>query len=93
MGLFSKFRGNDKKSMFKEGIYIKGDNITIDGNGHVIDAKGKVKMFTIFGNNISFKNILFKNGHSKESSAVINILKNGSLKVSIISFILNCLNW
>ena len=66
MGLFSKFRGNDKKennfayledlinsgqkeiilsediifndkkSMFKEGIYIKGDNITIDGNGHVV---------------------------------------------------------
>lgn len=119
MGLFSKFRGNDKKennfayledlinsgqkeiilsediifndkkSMFKEGIYIKGDNITIDGNGHVIDAKGKVKMFTIFGNNISFKNILFKNGRSKESSAVINILKNGSLKVSDCKFIDN----
>ena len=117
MGLFSKFKGNDKnnfayledlinsgqkeiilsediifndkKSVFKEGIHIKGENITIDGNGHVIDAKGKVKMFTISGNNISFKNIVFKNGRSKESSAVINIFKNGSLKVSDCKFIDN----
>ena len=33
---------------FREGIKIRSDNLVIDGNGHTIDAKGKVRIFNIY---------------------------------------------
>lgn len=58
---------------FGDGIKIKKDNVVIDGNGHTIDAKGKVRVFDIYGNNVTLKNINFKNGfHEKYGGAVRN---------------------
>ena len=60
------------------GVFINKD-ITINGNGHVIDAMGKSRIFTInYGNGLSFykvtlKNITFKNGNAKiYGGAILN---------------------
>ena len=46
---------------FTEGIYINR-SVTIDGQGHVIDANKSSRIFYINTNNITLKNITFKNG-------------------------------
>ena len=60
------------------GIFIDKD-ITINGNGHVIDASGKSRIFNInYGEGISLhkitlKNIVFKNGNAKiYGGAILN---------------------
>lgn len=60
------------------GVFINKD-ITINGNGHVIDAMGKSRIFNInYGNGLSFykvtlKNITFKNGNAKiYGGAILN---------------------
>ena len=60
------------------GIFIDKD-ITINGNGHVIDAMGKSRIFNInYGDGLSFhkvtlKNIVFKNGNAKiYGGAILN---------------------
>ena len=60
------------------GIFINKD-ITINGNGHVIDAMGKSRIFNInYGNGLSFhkvilNNITFKNGNAKiYGGAILN---------------------
>ena len=60
------------------GIYIDKD-ITINGNGHVIDAMGKSRILMInYGHGISLhkivlKNIVFKNGNAKiYGGAILN---------------------
>lgn len=58
---------SDEPFKFHEGISIDRDGLTIDGNGHSIDAKGKGSIFTITGKNIVLKNIIFKNGHLRET--------------------------
>ena len=60
-----------ERSNFREGIKISSDNIVIDGNGHTIDAKGKIRIFNISGNNITLKNINFKNGSTKKFGGAI----------------------
>ena len=40
---------------------INYNNVVIDGQGHYIDASGLGRVFNIYGNNITFKNIVFKN--------------------------------
>lgn len=57
---------------FKDGIIIESgkDNIVIDGNGHVIDAKSNSRMFKIYGNDITLKNIKFINGNSDYGGAI-----------------------
>ena len=60
------------------GIFINKD-ITINGNGHVIDAMGKSRIFNInYGNGLSFhkvilNNLTFKNGNAKiYGGAILN---------------------
>lgn len=55
----------DEEAYFKDGIEINVDDLTIDGNGFCIDAGGRLPFFTIMGNNITFKNLRFRNGSSK----------------------------
>ena len=66
--------GNEA-DLFKEGIKISRENLVLDGNHHIIDAIGKAEFFTVDGENISFKNMIFKNGFSQEDSAAIKINK------------------
>ena len=51
-----------EQKFFEGGIDLKGDNVTIDGQNHIIDAKGLSRIFYIMGENITLKNIIFKNG-------------------------------
>ena len=47
---------------YSEGIDIYRQ-ITIDGQGHTIDAKGQVRIFNIHKDNVVLKNITFKNAN------------------------------
>lgn len=67
--------GNDDESKYRGGLNLDIDNMVIDGNGHVIDAKGKARIFNVTGKNIELKNITLKNGVSR------SINNEGSLTI------------
>lgn len=46
---------------YSDGITINNP-ITIDGKGHIIDAKGKARIFDIKSDNVIIKNVIFMNG-------------------------------
>ncbi|MBO5152178.1 MAG: Ig-like domain-containing protein, partial [Methanobrevibacter sp.] len=52
-----------------DGITIT-QGITIDGQGHKIDAKGKARIFNIETDNVILKNITFLNGKSTDGGAI-----------------------
>jgi len=52
-----------------EGVLID-KAMTIDGQGHKIDAKGKSKIFKITADNVIVKNIIFINGKSGNGGAI-----------------------
>lgn len=62
--------------------YIKIDrsNITIDGKGHTIDAKGRTGIFEIDANNVTLKNMVFKNAKSCDGGAIVN--RTGRLNIT-----------
>ena len=45
------------------GIVIN-KNITIDGNGHVIDGADQSRIFRVKSGNVTFKNLILQNGHN-----------------------------
>ena len=47
------------------GITIRATNITIDGNGHTINALGKSLIFSAYGEKITLKNLIVVNGHNE----------------------------
>ena len=49
--------------IYRKGILISGDNIVIDGNGHVIDGAHQTAIFNLNGDNITIKNLTFINGY------------------------------
>ena len=68
--------GNDTINLDKDYAYDSSDNlnyvgiskqITINGNGHTIDAKNLVRHFYITGNNVVLNNITFINGFGSTS--------------------------
>ena len=52
---------DSEELVYGEGIEIKTDDLTIDGNGYQIDAKGKARIFNIENKNVTFKNITIIN--------------------------------
>ena len=58
---------NDRK--YREGIIIN-HSVTIDGQGHVIDANFSSRIFYINANNVVLKNIVFKKSLSDMGGAV-----------------------
>ena len=56
-------------SVSSSGITIS-KAITIDGKGHTLDAKGSSRIFKINAENVTLKNIIFKNGHGNNSGAI-----------------------
>ena len=56
-------------SVSSSGITIS-KAITIDGNGHTLDAKGSSRIFKINAENVTLKNIIFKNGHGNNGGAI-----------------------
>lgn len=65
-------------------LMITKDDITIDGNNYCIDANGKSGIFKIKADNVTLKNIIFKNA---KSSAIIN--EEGLLNMFNCKFINN----
>lgn len=55
---------------FTNGIVISRDNIVIDGNEKVVDAKAMARIFNITGNNVTLMNFKFINAFSDEGSAL-----------------------
>ena len=53
-----------------EGISIS-KQITIDGQGHTIDAQGKSRIFIVDADNVVLKNIIFKNGKKTDFGGAI----------------------
>ena len=49
--------------IYSKGILISGDNIVIDGNGHVIDGAHQTAIFNLNGDNITIKNLTIINGY------------------------------
>ena len=59
---------------YSSSISISKNNFVIDGQGHTIDANGLSRIFTVNGgySNITFKNIVFKNGYSSANGGAID---------------------
>ena len=81
------------KNYTHEGIGYSGGitiskQITIDGQGHTIDAQGKARIFYVQANNVILKNIIFKNGNSVDQGGAI-YAAGTSLTVNNCTFIGN----
>ena len=50
------------------GISIYKDNITINGNNHIIDGKNKLVLFSVFGKNVKIFNLTLINGNYSDNS-------------------------
>ena len=46
-----------------QGIDIFVSNITINGNGHILDGKGKSTLFFVYGENVKISNLTFTNSY------------------------------
>ena len=78
---------DDEKSKYSNGIKLNVDDLTVDGNGHTIDACGKTRIFDCVGKNITIKNTVFKNGFGGFGGAVI--ITGGDLSIIKSSFFEN----
>ena len=56
--------------IFENGINIDKDNVIIDGQGHTINGTSMAKFFTITGNNVTLKNIIFTDGFSANAGLI-----------------------
>ena len=63
--------------------------LTINGNNHMIDAKGKSGIFLINSPNVVFKNIIFKNGIFEKGGAIYASQNADHLTVDNCTFINN----
>ena len=55
---------NESDHELNNGILINKSNITINGNGHTIDASNQSRIFNITGENVTITNLNFINGNS-----------------------------
>ena len=63
---------------------ISRNNFVLDGQGHTLDARSYSRIFTISGNNVTLKNIVFKNGYYNSNGGAISIT-TGYIDVNIIN--------
>ena len=52
-------------------VYISGKTLTVDGQGHSIDAKNKSSVFNIRSSNLILKNIVFKNAYGTSNGGAV----------------------
>lgn len=64
--------GSDEKSQYLNGIKLDVDDLAIDGNGHAIDALGLTRIFYCTGKKVTIKNIILKNGFTKDDGGAIH---------------------
>lgn len=77
-----------EESEYRDGIELYRYGLTIDGNGHTIDARRKARIFHCTGENITIKNIVLKNGYAEEDhdSGGGAILNAGELTICDSTF-------
>jgi predicted outer membrane repeat protein len=73
----------DEIEEYSIGIKLDLDDLTIDGNGHTIDACGKGRIFACIGQDITIRNITLKNGYGVNGGAIYN---KGSLEIANSNF-------
>ena len=61
-------------SILGGGFKLERDNLIIDGCGNIIDANNEDRIFEVSGDNITLKNLTFKNGlkHRGDGGAIFN---------------------
>ena len=64
----------DSDANFTSGVIISKNNFTLDGKGHFIDGNNKASIFSIEGNNITIKNLIFKNAYN--GTIMLNVANN-----------------
>lgn len=86
--------GNTTINLEKDYVCYDGEktieiskNVTINGNGHSIDANNKIRAFYISADNVVLNNITIQNGNNKQAGAIYWEGANGIL--SNASFINN----
>ncbi|MBO4516142.1 hypothetical protein J5751_01595 [bacterium] len=70
---------------YEGGIELDIDDLVIDGNGHTIDGASKSRIFIITGDNITLKNIIFKNGYSHKNYDNLLNSSGGAIKINCCS--------
>ena len=60
-----------------EGILINKP-LTINGNGHTIDANGKSRIFKVVSNGVTINNVVLKNGNAPDTGSVYESTNDGS---------------
>ena len=65
-------------SGFKSGITINR-NMTVNGNGHTIDAKKSARIFQVNSSNVTFINITFLNGNIHKNASAYQTLGGGAI--------------
>lgn len=84
LNITSDYYFNDKTDAnYTNGIVIN-KNITINGNNHVIDAKGKARIFTLNASNIMINNLIIKNAKNYAISAL-----NSTITTNNVTFLNN----
>ena len=73
--------------VLEKSIELDVDDIVIDGNNHVIRATGKSRIFNVTANNVTIKNIIFKDGFGDLGGAIYN--NEGDLTVIDCEFLNN----
>ena len=70
---------------FENGIEI-GKSLTINGNGHTIDAKNKLRIFDVVSDNVTISNLTLLNGHSASYGGALLWEANNGV-ISNVNFI------
>ena len=79
---------------FEGGIVLDRDGLIIDGQNHVIDARGMSRIFLVNAKNVILKNIIFRRGHSfrdiedskNSSGAAIRTIRDSDLIIESCKF-------
>ena len=70
-------------------IIIDKSNFILNGNGKTIDANGKSSIFQITGNNVTLKNINFKNAYLEDANGAAIYWQGNDGHITDCSFINN----
>lgn len=71
-----------ERDYYEGGIELDMDDLVIDGNGHTIDGADKSRIFLVSGDNITLKNIIFKNGYSHKNYGNPFNNNGGAIKIN-----------
>ena len=73
----------DQWDTMTEGVLIDR-NVTINGNGFMIDAKGKSRIFKVTAESINITDVTFKNGKAYEGGAIYfeNAISNSNINAT-----------